>query len=52
MIVPKKQAPAFLKSKSKTLLSKKVIEGKFDREDFKIYKKLGEGKFGKVFMAR
>lgn len=37
----KKQTPAFLKCKSKTMLNKKIATGKFDHEGFKIYKKIG-----------
>lgn len=51
MGVPKKQPPAFLKCKSKAMLNKKVRDSRLDREGFKILKKLGEGKFGKVYMA-
>lgn len=33
------------------MLNKKVRDSRLDREGFKILKKLGEGKFGKVYMA-
>lgn len=51
MIIQKKQAPAFLKCKSKAMLNKKFSDSRLDRENFKIIKKLGQGKFGRVLMV-
>lgn len=51
MGVPKKQPPAFLKCRSKAMLNKKIRDSRIGREGFKVLKKLGEGKFGKVYMA-
>lgn len=51
MIIQKKQAPAFLKCKSKAMLNKKISDSRLDRDNFKIIKKLGQGKFGRVLMV-
>jgi hypothetical protein len=52
MFTPKKSKPAFLKCKSKKMLNKKIPDTRLNREGFKILKKLGEGKFGKVYMVK
>ncbi len=51
MIIQKKQPPAFLKCKSKAMLNKRISDSRLDRERFKILRKLGQGKFGRVYMA-
>lgn len=41
MTVPKKQAPAFLKSKSKAILNKNLPDSRVNGRNFKAIKKLG-----------
>lgn len=48
----RKQPPAFLKCKSKTIFNKKLFQNGLKKESFQFYKKLGEGKFGKVFLVK
>ena len=48
----KKQIPAFLKSKSKALLNQNLPDSRSNGLRFKAIRKLGEGKFGKVYLAK
>ena len=34
------------------MLNKRISDTRLEREGFKILKKLGQGKFGKVYMAK
>lgn len=47
-----KQTPKFLNNKSKNIFNKTSLNHKFEKNDFQVLKKLGEGKFGKVFLVR
>lgn len=45
-------SPAFFKSKPKNLVREPVMIPRMSRDNFKFLDKLGEGKFGKVYLVR
>lgn len=46
------QSPAFFRTKPKMVIREAPKTSKISRENFKVIKKLGEGKFGKVYLVR